>query len=66
MNESRELSFGDIVYLKTDPEQKPRMVTGIMNRPTAKVFYLSIGDSESSHYEIEISKTKDIIFALTN
>ena len=51
-----DLKHGDIVYLKTDPEQMPRMVTGWIVRPTQLIYYLSYDTLESTHYPIEISK----------
>lgn len=55
-------SFGDIVFLKTDPEQLERIVTGIMLRPSGAVLYdLSCGMHSSYHYEFEISGDKDLL-----
>lgn len=48
-------TFGNIVYLKTDNEQLPRMVTGIYLTPNGFIYYLSNGESESKHYDIEIT-----------
>ena len=53
-------SFGDIVYLKTDPDQLPRMVVGLTVRPTGILYELSHGATGSDHYEIEISPTPDL------
>jgi len=50
--------IGDVVYLKTDPEQNERIVTGIIIRPKTIVYTLSCGTSDSSHYDIEISTHK--------
>ena len=57
-------SIGQIVYLKTDEDQSPRMVTGIHLRPGSAAYSLSYGTSESTHYEIEIMKCKDELTAL--
>ena len=52
--------YGEYVYLKTDPLQERRMVTGVLLRPhSSVVYYLSLGSLESTHYEIEISREKD-------
>lgn len=53
--------IGDIVYLKTDGEQKERMITGIRITPGNHLYYLSCGDEESTHYDIEITREKDIL-----
>lgn len=52
--------IGDLVYLKTCPEQQPYIVTGIVVRPNTLLYYLSRGAYESVHYEIEISKDKNL------
>lgn len=58
------LSLGQIVYLKTDPEQRERIVTGITQRPGTILYHLSVADFESVHYEIEITTEKDILKSL--
>ena len=55
----------DVVYLKTDIEQKERIVSAVLVRKTHLVYYLVCGTEESSHYGFEISSNKDII-KLTN
>lgn len=50
---------GDFVYLKTDPEQNPRIVTGILIRPNVVLYMLALGSNESSHFECEISQEKN-------
>jgi hypothetical protein len=55
--------LGDIVYLKTDVEQLPRMVTEICIQPKNVVIYcLNAGPSVSKHYDFEFTTEKD--FAL--
>lgn len=57
-----EYNIGDIVYLKTDSEQKERIVTAIEIRHGGLLLYqLSSGTSTTYHYGIEISTTIDII-----
>lgn len=57
-----KLELGSIVYLKTDKEQDERMVTGIFIRPSgAIIYYLSLGTTETQHYEIELSDEKNIL-----
>ena len=50
--------IGDIVYLKTDPEQHERMVTEIRIRQNSILYSLSCGTTDSQHYEIKISTNK--------
>lgn len=50
---------GDFVYLKSDPEQNPRIVTGILIRPNVVLYMLALGSNESSHFECEISQEKN-------
>ena len=59
--------FGDIVYLKTDLDQTPRIVLQINISPKDSVTYqLGSGDYSSWHFEIEISIKKDILVTSTN
>ena len=58
--------IGDVVYLKTDDEQKERMITSIKIAPGCHIYYLSCGDEESTHYDIEITTDKDILKTLNN
>lgn len=57
--------FGDTVYLKTDPEQFPRMVTGFDVKPNGILYLLSFGSGNSYHYDIEISLEKDVLKSIT-
>ena len=56
-----EFDCGTIVYLKTDPEQYARIVTGMNIRGTEKsvVYLVSFIASETEHYSYELSKEKD-------
>lgn len=54
-----DFDIGDIVYLVTDIDQHPRMVTGIDIRPGTILYWLAFGDTESTHYAIEISAERD-------
>ena len=59
---SREVDFdiGDIVYLKTDVDNLPYLVIGIMIRQHGVIYQLSQGSYVSNHYGFEISKEKVI------
>lgn len=56
--------LGDEVYLKTDEEQRIRMVTGIKISNGGVVYYLNQGINESCHYDIEISIEKNKLMCL--
>jgi len=59
--------FEDIVYLKTDIDQVPRMVLEMSIAPKDCVQYkLAEGDRTSWHYEIELSSKKDVIITSSN
>lgn len=49
-------NFGDILYLKTDEEQKPRMLTSMIIMPLSILYELSCGTQTTKHYEVEFSK----------
>ena len=50
--------LGQTVYLRTDPEQRERLVTGIEFTASGGVIYiLSQCLDTSRHYELEISAT---------
>lgn len=51
--------FGDIVYLITDREQLPRVVTAIEIYKAGEILYkLASGSQTSYHYDFEISPSK--------
>jgi hypothetical protein len=53
--------WGKIVYLKTDTEGEPRMITGIEHRKEGLRFGLTYKDlGETWHYEYEITEDKPI------
>lgn len=57
--------MGDTVYLTTDKEQLPRIITGYSLRPNNTVcYYLSQGTQETIHYGIEISDRVDELMKL--
>jgi hypothetical protein len=58
-------SVGDIVFLRTDPEQSMRMVTGIVMRQVQCTYLLTCTDyPETEHYEYEITTTRDMVTLL--
>jgi len=54
-------NIGDYVYLKTDIDQYKRLVTGYTVRFNEVTYLLSLGEDESTHYELEISDEIDIL-----
>lgn len=58
--------IGDRVYLKTDPEQSERLVTGISVRQNGITYAISYLTNETWHYDFEISKERDIIKAASS
>jgi hypothetical protein len=60
-----EFDFGDIVYLKTDPDQLQRIVTGFTVRKHGVIYELSLANEVTHHYDFEISVTQDIVFKIT-
>ena len=57
--EKETLHFGQIVWLKTDPEQLDRIITGKVKRPNGFTYLLTCMDFEHEHDKIEISIEKD-------
>lgn len=58
--------IGDSVYLKTDPEQAERLVTGISVRQNGITYAISHLTNETWHYDFEITKERDIIKATSS
>lgn len=61
-----KFEFGDIVYLKTDREQNPRIVYMMKVFPNETLYELACGTTVSSHYEFEISKEVNVLMQTTN
>lgn len=62
---NNKFNLGDVVYLITDIEQRPRIVTGIKIRMNDLIIYgLSCIHEETNHYEVEISIEKNILITL--
>ena len=51
---------GSIVYLKTEPEQYKRIVSGVLIRQSAISYGLVLGTQETFHDESELSTSKNI------
>lgn len=62
MNYNSQYGLGDIVFLKTDPEQLERMIIGVTFKCTGSLTYqLVCGTTDTDHYEIELSPKKDLL-----
>lgn len=61
-----KFNFGDIVYLKTDSDQRPRIVTRFCVGITAMAYELYCGTQCSWHCDYEISTEKDVLLTTTN
>jgi hypothetical protein len=60
-------SIGDILFLKTDPEQREMIVTAIIIRPEKLIKYeLRCGTEVSEYYNIELSDEKDVLKSIEN
>lgn len=58
--------FGDIVYLKTDPEQQKRIVTDIEFRanPETGVYHTNSNGIQTFHYGFELTSERDEMTAM--
>lgn len=56
--------LGEIVYLKTDPQQQPRQIVGIHVTIDGGLLYKCVAGLEVDlHFEVEFSREKDIVLA---
>lgn len=65
LNVDNKFDFGQIVYLKTDKEQLPRIVTSMILTKCEIIYEVYAGAVYSKHYDFEISETADILNTLT-
>lgn len=61
-----EFDFGEVVYLKTDKEQLPRIVFCIKSTKADILYELACGTITSTHYGFEISKEVSVLLTTTN
>jgi hypothetical protein len=57
--------IGSCVYIKTDSDQKERLITGIQVRPIGLIYIAALEGTESFHYEMELSDEKNVLISLT-
>ncbi len=62
--------IGELVYLKTDPDQRKRMVVAIIIRKGNNGEYveyeLACGTEVTHHSDSEIANNVDVLYSLTN
>lgn len=54
-----KFKFGDIVYIKNDPEQKGYFLVGVLGRPAGIAYELSFLGEIVEVCDFEVSDTKD-------
>jgi hypothetical protein len=59
-------NFGDIVYLKTDKDQREGIVTCLKVTPHGVLYRLNFGTVEYDAYDVEISTEKNVMITTTN
>lgn len=57
-------NIGQVVYLRTDTEQRERLVTGIDVRQGYILYQLTYIDSVSYHYDFEIESERNTLKTL--
>ncbi len=60
-----KFNIGETVYLVTDEDQKPRIVTGINVTVNGLRYNLVNGVTDTYHYELEMSSEKNILTKIT-
>lgn len=58
---NNKYDIGQIVFLITDPEQLPRIVTRLIVNMNTVLYDLSCGMEMSAHYDFEMSEEKTIV-----
>ena len=61
-----KFDHGDIVYLKTDKDQLPRIVYCLKVFPNEILYEVTAGTLTSAHYEFELSKEANVLMQTTN
>ena len=56
VKKNKKVKIGETVYIKQDPYQTKRKITGYVVRKNFKIYYLSSKGKETAHYPVEISK----------
>mgnify|MGYP003422134731 FL=1 len=58
---SVEHQIGELVYLKTDREKNPRIITRIFVSSEHVMYECSLGAQDTLHYAIELSPVEEIV-----
>jgi len=59
-----QFEMGEIVYLKTDPEQRPRQIVGIVLSIDGGMLYKCVAGLEVDlHFEAELLRDRDMVMA---
>ena len=53
-----EYDIEQVIYLKTDEDQRERIITAITIRPLGILYEVCCGTNTSSHYDFEMSPDK--------
>jgi len=56
-----KFNIKQVVYLKTDKEQQPRIVFAFVVDNYGLLYKLCCGASTSEHYDFEISETENVL-----
>lgn len=64
MEIKNKYNIGNYVFLKTDVDQRPRLVTEILINHVGPQYKVVLGDTCSWHYEIEMSMEKNVLMEL--
>lgn len=56
-----EFEPGQTIYLKTDEDQKKRIVLAVSLRQTGLLYEVGCGPTSSWHYGFEMSETRDVV-----
>jgi len=60
-----QYDFGQIVYLKTDPDQYPRQIIAVKASADGGVLIQLISETDVSyHYECELADEKDVMMTM--
>lgn len=60
MRINNKFSLEDVVYLVTDSEQTPHIITGIIVHPGGLTYMASTGGEVTEHYDFELSYEKTV------
>lgn len=67
MKIDNKFEFEEEVYLKTDPDQRKRMIISMEVYPQGEMMYRLICNTTTSyHYAFEISRERDILMTTDN